>query len=60
MNFKNVCKKFVMTLSGGFLLILGITLILSWRYELLMILRGMLGFIAALIGIFILYLASSK
>ena len=45
---------------GCVLLITGVTLILVWWQDLVIIFRGVIGFIIALAGLFILYLAGQK
>ena len=52
---KNTYKKFVLFLAGFFVLILGITLILIWWDDVVVLFRGTVGIILALAGLFTLY-----
>jgi hypothetical protein len=49
-------SKTIPLLTGGVLLITGITLILVWWPHVVHIFKGTLGFGAALAGLFILYM----
>ena len=51
----NTYKKFIMLLVGFFILILGITLILSWWRDVVILFRGTIGIILALAGLLALY-----
>ena len=52
---KNTYKKFVLLVTGFLVLILGITLILVWQEDLMALVRGSIGMILALGGLFMLY-----
>jgi hypothetical protein len=52
---KNTYKKFVLFLVGFFILILGITLVLIWWADVVVLFRGALGIILALAGLLTLY-----
>ena len=52
---KNTYKKFILFLVGFFVLILGITLILIWWKDVVILFRGAVGIILALTGLFMLY-----
>ena len=54
-NQKNTYKKFVMYIVGFFILILGITLILTWRADVVILLKGAIGIILSLAGLLALY-----
>ena len=60
--FKSQEKKIkaVQSLIGIFILVLGITLILVWRCEVMILLRGAMGICLALGGLLILYGLSKK
>lgn len=55
---KNSYKKFIQFVAGFFILILGITLILVWWDETVMLFKGALGFALALAGLSMLYVFS--
>jgi hypothetical protein len=48
-------KKFILFLTGFFVLILGVTLILVWRGDAVILFRGAVGVILALAGLLMLY-----
>ena len=52
---KSTYKKFIMFLVGFFILILGVTLILAWWQDVVILFRGSLGIILALGGLLALY-----
>lgn len=52
---KSGYKKFIMFVLGSFILVLGITLTLVWWDEMLMLFKGMSGFVLALAGLVLLY-----
>ena len=52
---KSAYKKFVMFLIGFFILILGITLILAWWEDVVILFKGAIGMILALGGLLALY-----
>ena len=52
---KKTYKKFVIFLVGFFVLILGVTLILIWRQDVIILIRGVIGIVLALAGLFTLY-----
>jgi len=52
---KNTYKKFIMYVIGFFILILGITLILAWWENVIILIKGALGIILALAGLLMLY-----
>jgi len=52
---KNTYKKFIMYVIGFFILILGITLILAWWENVILLIKGALGIILALAGLLMLY-----
>lgn len=54
-NQKNTYKKFVMYIVGFFILILGITLILTWWADVVILLKGAIGIILAMAGLLMLY-----
>lgn len=53
-------KKFILFLSGTFVLILGITFNLLWWQEFVLIGKGLIGFILALAGLLTLYAVNKK
>lgn len=55
---KNSYKKFLFFLGGSIVLILGMTLILSWFDEVVIFFKGIIGVILALAGLFTLYAIS--
>ncbi len=57
---KNTLKDLIGFPLVCVLLITGVTLILVWWQDLVIIFRGVIGFIIALAGLFILYLAGQK
>ncbi len=57
---KNNLKEMIGFPLGCVLLIIGIILILVWWQDLLVIFRGVAGFIIAISGLFILYLIGQK
>ncbi len=52
---KSTYKKFLMFLIGFFILILGITLILAWWQDVVILFKGAIGMILALGGLLALY-----
>ena len=52
---KSNTKKLIGFPLGFFLMILGATLILMWWGDLVVLVKGSIGFILALAGLFILY-----
>ena len=52
---KSTYKKFLMFLIGFFILILGITLILAWWEDVVVLIKGALGMILAFGGLLALY-----
>lgn len=50
-----VYKKIILYAIGGFILVLGITLILAWRPDVVVLFRGMIGMVLAVGGLAILY-----
>ena len=54
-NQKSTYKKFLMFLIGFFILILGITLILAWWQDVVILFKGAIGMILALGGLLALY-----
>ncbi len=60
MSKKNVLKESIGFPLGCMLLIIGVTLILVWWKDLVVIVRGVIGFVIALAGLFMLYLAGQK
>ncbi len=52
---KDSYKKFVLLAVGFFVLVLGVTLILVWWQELVVLFKGAVGFILALAGLFAMY-----
>jgi len=54
-NQKSTYKKFLMFLVGFFVLILGITLILAWWQDVVILFKGAIGMILALGGLLALY-----
>lgn len=52
--------NFFFFLIGGFLLILGVGLILLWWEEVAILFKGAVGVGLALVGLLILYIASQK
>jgi uncharacterized membrane protein len=57
-NNKNSYKRFVLFTVGIFILALGITLILVWFSEAVMLFKGAVGVILALAGLFMVYAVS--
>lgn len=53
-------KKFIMMLGGTFLLILGVTLVLSWWDEVVIFFRAIIGMALAIAGLLMLYFLSVK
>ena len=56
----NKSQKFIQSLIGLFILTLGITLILVWRHEVVLIFKGVTGMALALAGLLVLYGLSKK
>lgn len=54
-NQNSTYKKFIMYVIGFFILILGITLILTWWENVIILIKGALGIILALVGLLMLY-----
>jgi len=52
---KNSYRRFILFVAGFFILVLGVTLILIWWKDLVVIFRGALGLILALAGLFMMY-----
>ena len=52
---RSTYKKFVLFLIGFFILILGITLVLAWWKDVVVLFRGSIGIILALGGLLALY-----
>ncbi len=52
---KDSYKKFVLFAIGFFILILGITLVLVWWKDIVVLFKGAVGIILALAGIFMMY-----
>ena len=52
---KSTYKKFLMFLIGFFILILGITLILAWWKDVVILFKGAIGILLALGGLLALY-----
>ena len=57
-NSKNPYKKFVLSVLGCFFLVSGITLILVFWPDVVVLFRGAGGIIFALVGLFLLYAVS--
>jgi len=57
-NQKKAYKKFILFVVGFFVLILGITLILVWWSNVVVLFKGAVGIILALAGLFMLYVVS--
>lgn len=55
MSKKSEGKKILALTVGIFLLILGVTLILTWWPDLIVLFRGAIGFVLALAGLLVLY-----
>ncbi len=53
-------KKFILLLTGSFILVLGITLNLTWWEEFVLIGKGIIGFVLALAGLLVLYAVNKK
>jgi len=51
----NKNKKALLYIVGSFVLVFGITLILMWWSDVVILFRGMAGFVLALAGLLILY-----
>ena len=54
-NQKNSYKKFVLYLVGSFFLILGITLVLIWWQDVVVLFKAFIGMALSLTGLVILY-----
>ena len=52
---KGTYKKFILFLVGFLILILGITLILAWWKDVVVLFKGAVGIIFALAGLFTMY-----
>jgi uncharacterized membrane protein YqgA involved in biofilm formation len=52
---RNTYKKFLMLVVGFFILILGVTLILAWWQDVVILFKGAIGMILALGGLLTLY-----
>ena len=52
---KSAYKKFVMFLIGFLILVLGITLILVWWKDVVILFKGAIGIVLALAGLLMLY-----
>ena len=52
---KKTYKRFILFLVGFFIVILGITLILAWWKDVVILFRGAVGIILALAGLLTLY-----
>ena len=55
---KSSYKKFLLFVTGSFVLILGITLILTWFDAVIILFQGAAGIVLALAGLFTLYAIS--
>jgi len=55
MSEKYHYKKFLLSLIGIFILVLGITLTLAWWQDFMHVLKGISGFILSLAGLLMLY-----
>ena len=53
---KNI-KKILLFMTGGAILVLGITLILNWWIYVTIVFKGVLGIFLALFGLFLLVVA---
>ena len=53
-------KKFILYLTGSFILVLGVTLILLWQVDVAVLFRGGIGMALALAGLLILYSLGRK
>lgn len=53
-------KKIIVYLAGGFTLVLGITLVLSFWADVVVLFRGVIGMVLALAGLLILYSLNRK
>lgn len=53
-------KKFLIMLVGTFLLISGVTIILYWWLEVVILFRGLIGIILAIAGLVILYFLTTQ
>ncbi len=52
---KGIFKKSTLCLPGGFILVLGIALILAYWQDVVILFRGIIGLALALAGLLILY-----
>ena len=52
---KSSYKKFVLYLVGSFFLILGITLVLIWWQDVVVLFKALVGMVLSLVGLVILY-----
>ncbi|MDP8212269.1 MAG: hypothetical protein P9X22_03130 [Candidatus Zapsychrus exili] len=57
---KNGYKKFLMFLIGNLILIFGITLVLVWWKDVILLFKGSIGMILALAGLLMLYIMGQK
>ena len=53
-------RKIILYLTGSFILVLGVTLILSWQADVAVLFRGGIGMALALAGLLILYSLGRK
>lgn len=54
-HMNNNLKRLTLYVAGGFILVLGITLILAWWPDAVVLFRGMIGMVLAVGGLLILY-----
>jgi len=53
---KNLSKNIILFFIGAMVLLAGITLVLLWWEDVVLIFRGVVGIVLALVGLFMLYL----
>ncbi len=59
-NSENKYKKFVLFVAGIFILVLGITLVLLWWTDVMILCKGAVGMMLALAGLFMVYAVSKN
>ncbi len=53
-------KRLIFALIGSFILVLGVTLVLAWWTDVVVLFRGGIGMVLALAGMLILYSLNQK
>jgi hypothetical protein len=60
MSIKTPLKKLILYLLGSFILVAGISLILLWWRDVVILFRGIFGMVLALAGLLALYSLKAK